>query len=132
MTKSREPSQRQLRVGELIRHELAGIFLRNQVNDPAIEAAGVTVVEVRTSPDLKVATAYIRSLMNCDADMLVSALNRHSRYIRGLLSPRLKLKFMPELRFHHDTAQDHASRIDALLNLPEVRRDLGRTDGGEE
>jgi ribosome-binding factor A len=128
MPHSRAPSQRQLRVGELIRHELADIFSRGDVVDPAVERAGVTVTEVQMSPDLRLATAYVRPLRPEAGDDLVPALDRHRRFLRGLLAPRLTLKFVPEVRFRRDTAADYAERIDRLLKDPQVARDIARRD----
>ncbi|MGI9464164.1 MAG: 30S ribosome-binding factor RbfA [Aestuariivirgaceae bacterium] len=125
------PSQRQLRVGELIRHELAGLFARGDIQDPVVERANVTVLEVRPSPDLKIATAYVRPFLGDDTDELLTALNRHRRYIRGQLAPKLKLKFSPEIRFAIDTVLDDAGRIDEILRDPAVARDLAG-DGGNE
>ena len=124
MSQSSGPSQRQLRVGELIRHELAEVFARGTIHDPVIERSSVTVLEVRPSPDLKVATAYVRPLLGGDPNELLAALNRHRRHIRGLLTPRLKLKFAPEIRFSIDTVLDEAGRIDEILRDPAVARDL--------
>ncbi|HUF44977.1 MAG TPA: 30S ribosome-binding factor RbfA [Aestuariivirgaceae bacterium] len=124
------PSQRQLRVGELVRHELAAIFSRGEVVDPAVERAGVTVTQVEMSPDLRLATAYVRPFGGgVGGEALVKALERHRRFIRGRLSPRLGLKFMPNLRFRLDTAADYAEYIDRLLKDPQVARDLA---GGED
>ena len=128
MSKPRLPSQRQLRVGELIRHSLAEIFARGEVADPDIEDAGVTVLEVSASPDLKVAKVYVRPFKTGQDGKLLTALARNRRYIRGALSPRLSLKYMPELRFVIDTTLDHAAAIDALLRDPAVARDLDRDD----
>jgi ribosome-binding factor A len=127
---SSAPSQRQLRVGELIRHELAGLFSRGETGDPAIERMGVTVLEVAVSPDLRIATAYVRPFATASGEELLAALDRNRRYIRGLISPRLRMKFMPELRFRLDTALDYAAHIDELLKDPQVRRDLGKHDKG--
>lgn len=129
MSRSRSgPSQRQLRVGELIRHELAAIFSRGEVADPAVEGSGVTVTEVEMSPDLRLATVYVRPFQAESGERLIEALGRHRRYIRGLLSPRLELKFMPDLRFRIDTAADYAERIDRLLRDPAVARDLAKRE----
>lgn len=125
------PSQRQLRVGELVRHQLAAIFSRGDVVDPVIERAGVTVTEVEMSPDLRLATVYVRPLTTDDPHAVVEALGRHRRFVRGLLSPRLGLKFMPDLRFRVDTASDYAEHIDRLLRDPNVARDLERRDDDE-
>lgn len=129
MAKSRGPSQRQLRVGELIRHELSALFMRGDVMDPVIEKQGVTVLEVTTSPDLKIATAYVRPFQPAgDPKALIEALNRNRKFIRGELAPKLELKFMPEFRFKIDTASDYASRIESLMADPRVARDLDGDD----
>ena len=131
MRQSREPSQRQLRVGELIRHELAGIFSRGEVYDTIIERSGVTVVEVQATPDLRMATVYVRPFAAGHGDELLAALEKNRRRIRGILTPKLKLKYMPDLRFKLDTALDYASHIDELLKDPKVARDLRQaTDRG--
>ena len=123
---ARGPSQRQLRVGELIRHELSALFMRGDVMDPVIEKTGVTVLEVATTPDLRSATAYIRPFQpSGDGDELVEALMRHRKFIRGELTPKLQMKFMPEIKFRIDNSLDYASSIDALLADPKVKADLG-------
>ena len=124
MSKSSAPSQRQLRAGELIRHALADIFARGETGDPEIERLNPTVVEVQISPDLKIATAFVRTLVSGREAALLAALNPNRKYVRGLVAPRLNMKFTPEIRYRVDTALDYASRIDALLNSPEVSRDL--------
>jgi len=118
------PSQRQLRAGELIRHALAEIFLRGETGDPELERLDPTIVEVQMSPDLKTATAYVRSLLMGKEQALLEALNRNRKYIRGLLAPKVEMKFMPEMRFRIDTALDYAGKIDELLRSPAVARDL--------
>jgi ribosome-binding factor A len=127
---SNTPTQRQLRVGELIRHELAGIFARGETGDPSLERMGVTVLEVEVSPDLRTATAYVRPFGRGTGAQLLSAIERNRRYIRGLISPRLRMKFMPELRFRLDTAMDYATHIDELLQAPAVKRDLEKNPKG--
>ncbi len=128
MAHSNTPSQRQLRAGELIRHALADILLRGETGDPELEALKVSVHEVQISPDLKIATAYVSTLAKGGEERALAALNRNRKYIRGLLAPRLDMKFMPEIRYRIDTALDYASRIDELLHRPEVARDLRRKD----
>ena len=118
------PSQRQLRAGELIRHALAGILLRGETGDPDLERLGVTVHEVQISPDLKIATAYVRTLVEGAESRALEALNRNRKYIRGLIAPKLDMKFMPDIRFRIDTALDYASKIDEILRRPDVARDL--------
>lgn len=132
MGHSTGPSQRQLRVGELIRHELASVLARGDIHDAALEKACVTVLEVRPSPDLKIATAYVRPFLQSNADEMLKALNQHSRHIRGLLAPKLKLKFMPEVRFVIDTVPDQANRIDNILRDPVVARDLGHGGSSDD
>ena len=118
------PSQRQLRAGELIRHALAAVLLRGETGDPELERLDASVVEVQMSPDLKIATAYVRTLIAGKEKALIEALNRNRKYIRGLVAPKLEMKFTPEIRFRVDTSLDYASRIDEILHRPEVARDL--------
>src|SRR5262245_61611140 len=125
------PSQRQLRAGELIRHALAEMFLRGEVGDPALEELGVSVLEVQMSPDLRLATAYVRPLAQHRENELLRLLERHRRHIRGLLTPRLDMRFMPDIRFRIDTALDYAEKIDRLLHDPQVARDLGEKKHNE-
>ena len=124
MTSSKAPSQRQLRAGELIRHALAEILLRGEVGDPELDRFGVSVHEVTMSPDLRIATAFVRPLVDGQNEKALKLLAKHARYMRGLLAPRLDMKFMPELRFRIDTALDYADKIDRLLKDPVVARDL--------
>jgi len=121
---ARIPSQRQLKVGELIRHALAEIFSRGQVMDEVIARHSLTVPEVRMSPDLKNATCYVMPLGGGEADEVVQHLEKHKRFLRGEIAKRVNLKFMPELRFREDTTFEASSRIDELLASPEVARDL--------
>jgi ribosome-binding factor A len=118
-------SQRQLRVGELIRHELAAMLSRGDVHDPVIEAHLITVPEVRMSPDLRLATIYIMPLGGRDEKDVLAALDRNKRYMRGEIARRVNLKFAPEIRFRIDERFDEAERIEKLLRAPDVRRDLG-------
>jgi len=117
-------SQRQLRVGELIRHELADMLSRGEVHDPVIEAHMITVPEVRMSPDLRLATIYIMPLGGRDEEEVVEALDRNKKYVRGEIARRVNLKFAPEIRFRIDERFDEAERIEKLLRTPQVRRDL--------
>ena len=125
---SAAPSQRALRVGELIRHALADILQRGEVHDPDLEGMVVTVPEVRMTPDLKLATAFVMPLGGKGGDTLVAALDRNKRFLRGEVAHRINLRYAPELRFRLDTSFDEGARIDALLRAPEVKRDL---DEGE-
>jgi len=117
-------SQRQLRVGELIRHELADMLSRGEIHDPVIERHMITVPEVRMSADLRLATIYIMPLGGRDAAAVIEALDRNRRYVRGEIARRVNLKFAPEIRFRIDERFDEAERIEKLLRISEVRRDL--------
>ena len=123
-------SQRQLRVGELIRHELADMLSRGDIHDPVIEGHMITVPEVRVSPDLRLATIYVMPLGGRDIEAVIEALDRNKRYVRGVIARRVNLKFAPEIRFHVDERFDEAERIEKLLRTPAVQRDLD--DGKDE
>src|SRR6516162_2340765 len=118
-------SQRQLRVGELIRHELADMLSRGDIHDPVVEAHMITVPEVRMSPDLRLATIYVMPLGGRDEKDVIEALDRNKRYVRGEIARRVNLKFAPEIRFRIDERFDEAERIEKLLRTPDVQRDLG-------
>ena len=118
------PSQRQLRAGELIRHALADILIRGDTGDPELERLAVSVVEVQMSPDLKIATAYVRGLVKDHDAAVLTVLQRNQKYIRGLIAPRVEMKYMPIIRFRIDTALEYASKIDELLADPKVVADL--------
>ncbi|WP_173934480.1 30S ribosome-binding factor RbfA [Chelativorans sp. Marseille-P2723] len=127
------PSQRQLRVGEQVRHALATLLQRGEIRDPEIEAVVISVSEVRMSPDLKVATVFVSPLGLDDKEPVVAALNRNARFIRGRATPALRqLKYMPEFRFRLDKAFDNFERIDRILRSPEVARDLGHDEENDE
>jgi ribosome-binding factor A len=117
-------SQRQLRVGELIRHELAEMLTRGDIHDPVIEAHLITVPEVRMAADLRLATIYVMPLGGRDAKDVIEAFERNTRYIRGEIARRVNLKFAPEIRFRVDERFDEAERIEKLLRTPAVQRDL--------
>jgi ribosome-binding factor A len=118
------PSQRMLRVGELVRHALAALFARGEIEDEALRGAVVTVPEVRMTPDLKIANAFVMPLGGTHAEEIVEALNRHRKFIRGRIAPQIDLKYAPEVRFFVDDTFEEAGRIDALLRSERVRRDL--------
>jgi len=122
------PSQRALRVGELVRHALAEMLARGDVHDPIIEAHLITIPEVRMSPDLKLATVYVMPLGGKDENEVVAALDRNKRFLRGEIAHRVNLKFAPDIRFRVDERFDEAERIEKLLRTPEVQRDLGDDD----
>jgi ribosome-binding factor A len=120
------PSQRQLRVGELVRHALAEILQRGEVHDPALEATVVTVPEVRMSPDLRLATAYVMPLGGKGVEAVLEALERNKKYLRGEVAHRVKnLRYSPDIRFRLDTSFAEGERVDALLRSVAVRRDVG-------
>ncbi len=118
------PSQRQLRVGELVRHKLAEMLARGEVHDDVLAGQAITVPEVRMSPDLKIATAYVMPLGGGDVGRVIAALNANRKFIRGEVARAVALKFAPDLRFRADETYDEAMRIDTLLNSPKVRQDL--------
>jgi ribosome-binding factor A len=122
------PTQRMLRVGELVRHALAALFARGEIEDEALSGAVITVPEVRMSPDLKLANAYIMPLGGERANEIVEALNRHQRFIRGRVAPELDLKFAPEMRFFVDETFEEFGKIDALLRSERVQRDLNHDE----
>ncbi|MBJ3785898.1 30S ribosome-binding factor RbfA [Devosia sediminis] len=126
------PSQRMLRVGELVRHALAALFARDDIEDEALAGAVVTVPEVRMTPDLKIANAYVMPLGGAHAEEIVAALNRHQKFIRGRVAPLIDLKYAPEIRFFVDDTFAEAGRIDALLRSDRVKRDLDDEDTGED
>jgi ribosome-binding factor A len=122
------PSQRMLRVGELVRHALAGLFARGEIEDELLAGKVITVPEVRMSPDLKLASAYVMPLGGEHAAEIAEALNRHQRFIRGRIAPELDLKFAPEVRFFVDETFEEFGKIDALLKSDRVQRDLHSDD----
>lgn len=122
--RGRGPSQRQLKVGELIRHALADVFSRGNVMDDVLARHSLTFPEVRMSPDLKIATCFVMPLGGGEAEEVVAHLEQHKRFLRGELARRVSLKFMPELRFRVDTSFQVSARIDELLASPQVARDL--------
>jgi ribosome-binding factor A len=117
-------SQRQLRVGELVRHALADMLARGEVHDPVIEGHLITVPEVQMTGDLRLATIYIVPLGGRDSDAVLAALERNKRFLRGEIGRHVNLKFAPEIRFRLDERFDEAERIEKLLRTPAVRRDL--------
>ena len=109
------PSQRMLRVGELVRHALAAMFARGEIEDDALRGAVITVPEVRVH-----------------AEEIVAALNRHRKFVRGRVAPQINMKYAPEIRFYVDDTFEEAGRIDALLRSDKVRQDLDDEDGETE
>jgi ribosome-binding factor A len=128
------PSQRQQRVAELIRHAIAEVLQRGDIQDAVLNAHVITVPEVRMSPDLKLATAYIMPLGGLNEAPVIAALERNKKALRQEVARRVNLKFAPDLRFLRDETFDEADRIDALLRTDKVRRDLDgqKPDDGAE
>ncbi len=128
-TPNKGPSQRQLRVGEQVRHALSDVLTRGEVRDDLIETTVISVSEVRMSPDLKIATAFVSPLGAKDDDAIIKALAKNAKFIRGRVSGALRqMKYMPEFRFRLDTSYDNMAKIDQLLRSPEVQRDLDKDD----
>ena len=127
-----EPSQRMLRVGELIRHALSDLLQRGSISDPALEGKVVTVPDVKMSPDLKLATAYVMPLGGEGGAAIVEALERNRKYLRGEVAHRITMKFAPDIRFRLDQSFAYGAKIDALLDSPEVRRDTAGTAGDHD
>ena len=123
------PSQRQLRVGEVVRHTLSELLIRGDVHDPVIQGHLITVPEVRMSADLRLATIFVMPLGGRDIEVVLAALDRNKRFLRGEIARGVNLKFAPEIQFRADDRFDEAERIEKLLRTPRVRRDL--EDGTE-
>jgi ribosome-binding factor A len=121
-------SQRQLRVGELVRHAISDILTQGSVHDPVLEGHLVTVPEVRMSADLKLATVYVMPLGGRDVGEVVAALERNRKYLRGEIAHRVNLKFAPDIRFRADERFEEAERIEKLLRTPAVQRDLDKDE----
>lgn len=122
--KTTGPSQRQLRVGELIRHAFAEMLSRGDIQDDVIASHVITVPEVRMSPDLRLATIYVMPLGGKDVKPVLGALDRNKKFIRGEIAREINLKFAPDIRFMKDESFEEAERIDRLLASEKVRQDL--------
>ena len=120
------PSQRQLRVGEMLRHALAEVLQRGDVSDPVLDTAVVTVPEVRMTPDLRHAICYVMPLGGQNIDEILKALERNKKFLRGELAHKVTLKYMPDLKFEIDRSFETADPIERLLRTPEVARDLDK------
>ncbi|HVX35684.1 MAG TPA: 30S ribosome-binding factor RbfA [Hyphomicrobium sp.] len=123
---SKAPSQRMLRVGELIRHKLAEMLSRGEIHDDVLASHVITIPEVRLSPDLKLATVYVMPLGGNDVKPVIEALTRNKKYIRAEVAHTLNLRYAPDLRFREDETFEEATRIDRLLDSEKVRRDTGK------
>jgi ribosome-binding factor A len=122
--KNAGPSQRQLRVGEMIRHAMAEMLTRGEIHDDVLAAHVVTIPEVRLSPDLRLATIYVTTLGGQDLAPVLAALERNRKYIRSEVAHAVNLKFAPDVRFRADETFDEARRIDEILRSPKVAQDL--------
>lgn len=125
------PSQRALRVGELVRHAMSALFTRGEIEDPLLAGKVITVPEVRMSPDLKLANVYVMPLGGEQAEEIAAALNKHKKFIRGRVAPELNLKFAPDVKFFVDDTFETFGRIDALLRSDRVARDLAADEDDE-
>jgi ribosome-binding factor A len=121
-------SQRQLRVGELIRHAMAEMLTRGDVHDPVLESHMITIPEVAVTADLRLATVYVMPLGGKDSKPVLEALERNKKFVRGEIAHRVNLKFAPDIRFRIDERFSEAERIDRLLHSPNVKRDLEKDD----
>lgn len=113
-----------LRVGEMIRHKLAELLVRGEIHDDVLASHVVSITEVRISPDLKLATAYVMPLGGKDTESVLAALEKHKKFIRAEVAHTLNLKYAPDIRFREDESFDEVSRIDQLLHSEKVRRDV--------
>lgn len=118
LKKNKKPtlSQRQLRVGELIKKSLSDFLQKDAIHDPELQSISITITQVMLSPDLKKANAYIIPLGGDNTEIIVSALNQHSRYIRGKIATSLSLKYIPTIYFREDDSFKYAAKIDTILN----------------
>ncbi|HEY4115587.1 MAG TPA: 30S ribosome-binding factor RbfA [Rhizomicrobium sp.] len=130
-SRNQGPSQRQLRVGEMLRHSLADILTRGDIRDPDLEGVSVTVTQVKPSGDMRHATVFVEPLGGNNAKAIVQALNRHKGFIRGQMGRTITIKFTPELRFVEDTSFAEAEKIERLLKSETVQRDLAAEDSDE-
>jgi ribosome-binding factor A len=121
---AKAPTQRMLRVGELIRHRIAELLARGELHDAVLASHVITIPEVRLSPDLKLATVYVMPLGGNDVKPVVEALARNKKYLRAAVAAALNLRYAPDLRFKEDKTFEEATRIDRLLDSPKVRQDI--------
>ena len=126
------PSQRQLRVGEALRHAIADILFRNEIQDPDLAGVSVTITQVKPSPDMRYATVYCEPLGGGNAATIITALNRHKGFVRGEMGHKIAMKFTPELRFVEDESFAEAQKIESILKSERVSRDLAATHDEEE
>ncbi len=126
------PSQRQLRVGEALRHALAEVLYRNEIRDPDLDGVSVTITQIKPSPDMRYATVYCEPLGGQNAKQIVAALNRHKGFLRGEMGHLITMKFTPELRFVEDESFAEAQKIEDILRSERVSRDIAADAGDDE
>ena len=126
------PTQRQLRVGEMLRHALADILRRDEIRDPDLAGVSVTITQVKPSPDMRHATVFCEPLGGKNAKAVIAALNKHKGFLRGEMGHQIALKFTPDLRFVEDESFAEAQKIETILKSPEVQRDLAAPNEDEE
>src|SRR5689334_4391382 len=129
---SNGPSQRQLRVGEMLRHALSEVLRENEIRDTDLDGVSVTITQVKPSPDMRYATVFCEPLGGKNAKAIVAALNRHKGFLRGEMGHRISTKFTPDLRFVEDESFAEAEKIETILKSPEVQRDLTATHDEED
>ena len=129
---SRGPSQRQLRVGEMLRHALSEVLRENEIRDADLDGVSVTITQVKPSPDMRYATVFCEPLGGENAKAIIAALNRHKGFLRGEMGHRISTKFTPDLRFVEDESFAEAQKIETILKSPLVQRDLTATHDEEE
>ena len=130
--RSTGPTQRQLRVGEALRHALAEVLRRGDIRDPDLAGISVTITQVKPSPDMRHATVFCEPLGGKNAKAIVAALNKHKGYLRGEMGRLITMKFTPELRFLEDESFAEAQRIETILKSSRVQQDLSAPDGDED
>jgi ribosome-binding factor A len=126
------PSQRQLRVGEMLRHALAEVLRENEIRDSELDGVSVTITQVKPSPDMRYATVFCEPLGGKNAKAIVAALNRHKGFLRGEMGHRIAMKFTPDLRFVEDESFAEAQKIETILKSEAVQRDLSATHDDED
>jgi ribosome-binding factor A len=123
-TSGKGPTQRMLRIGEMVRHKLAELLIRGEIHDDVLASHVISVTEVRISNDLKLATAYVMPLGGKDTEKVLAALTKHKGFIRAEIAQTLDLRYAPDIRFREDETFEEVSRIDELLYSEKVRRDV--------
>lgn len=129
---SKPPSQRQLRVGEELRNALAQMFAHGETHVPLLDSSSITVSEVRISPDLKNATAYVMPLAGDNKEAVMHALKEHAGRIRSLIGKRVILRAVPRISYKLDISFENANRINELLNTERVRADVAKPTDDEQ